>query len=171
LVQSFADWSGRAWEYCSIEAKRFLGSSVHSKNANRFEKCDVPSRREEFLGHEPRLNMDEKLNVRQGITLRISASGHATVPWLVAVPVVWTRPPLAYVRKWRLTLARAALMRGDAAVASIANRVGYTSQSAFGHAFRRAFGTSPKANFRSEDQQLSRQGNLAPGIPVPTNSR
>jgi len=51
--------------------------------------------------------------------------------------------PLAYVRAWRLTLARAALGRRDADVASIASKVGYTSQSAFGHAFRRSFGTSP----------------------------
>lgn len=62
------------------------------------------------------------------------------------------QPPLTYVRTWRLTLARAALTRGDATVASIANRIGYTSQSAFGHAFRRAFGISPKANFRSEER-------------------
>ena len=61
------------------------------------------------------------------------------------------QPPLTYVRGWRLTLAHAALKRGDASVASIANMVGYTSQSAFGHAFRRAFGASPKANPRSED--------------------
>ncbi|ALG75358.1 AraC family transcriptional regulator [Azospirillum thiophilum] len=53
--------------------------------------------------------------------------------------------PLAYVRAWRLTLARAALGRGDADVASIASKVGYTSQSAFGHAFRRSFGISPRA--------------------------
>ncbi len=54
-------------------------------------------------------------------------------------------PPLAYVRAWRLTLARVALTRHEADVASIANKVGYASQSAFGYAFRRAFGTSPGA--------------------------
>lgn len=55
------------------------------------------------------------------------------------------QPPLAYLRTWRLTLARAALRRGDADVASIATSVGYTSQSAFGHAYRRYFGSSPKS--------------------------
>ncbi|WP_202948640.1 AraC family transcriptional regulator [Novosphingobium sp. AP12] len=58
------------------------------------------------------------------------------------------QPPLTYVRAWRLTLARASLARGDGTVASIANRVGYTSQSAFGHAFRSAFGAAPKAKSR-----------------------
>lgn len=59
------------------------------------------------------------------------------------------QPPLAYVRAWRLTIARAALTRGDETVASIAHKVGYTSQSAFGHAYRRAFGAPPKADARS----------------------
>jgi AraC-like DNA-binding protein len=55
------------------------------------------------------------------------------------------QPPLAYLRAWRLTIARAALARGDATVATIARNVGYESQSAFGHAFKREFGSPPKA--------------------------
>jgi AraC-like DNA-binding protein len=55
------------------------------------------------------------------------------------------QPPLGYVRAWRLTLARAALARGDADIASIGSKLGYTSQSAFTFAFRRAFGASPKS--------------------------
>lgn len=58
------------------------------------------------------------------------------------------QPPLAYLRAWRLTIARAALMRGDTTVALAASTVGYTSQSAFTHAFRRAFGCPPKADAR-----------------------
>lgn len=58
------------------------------------------------------------------------------------------QPPLGYVRAWRLTIARAALAGGEADVASIAKAVGYMSQSAFAHAFRRAFGVSPTADAR-----------------------
>jgi AraC-like DNA-binding protein len=58
------------------------------------------------------------------------------------------QPPLNYLRAWRLTLARAALARGDADIARLASSVGYTSQSAFTHAFRSAFGTTPKAATR-----------------------
>jgi transcriptional regulator GlxA family with amidase domain len=65
------------------------------------------------------------------------------------------QPPLGYVRAWRLTLARAALVRGDSDVASIAGKVGYTSQSAFGHAFRCAFGMSPKAGAHATAQKAS----------------
>ncbi|WP_395068526.1 cupin domain-containing protein [Paraburkholderia silvatlantica] len=59
------------------------------------------------------------------------------------------QPPLSYLRAWRLTIARAALMRGDTTIALVASKVGYTSQSAFSHAFRRAFGCPPKADARS----------------------
>jgi len=56
--------------------------------------------------------------------------------------------PLAYVLAWRLTIARAALACRDETVASIANKVGYNSQSAFSYAFRCAFGSPPKARAR-----------------------
>lgn len=59
------------------------------------------------------------------------------------------QPPLGYVRAWRLTAARAALARGEADIAGVACGLGYTSQSAFTHAFRRAFGMTPKAATRS----------------------
>ncbi|MGF7146816.1 AraC-like DNA-binding protein [Sphingomonas zeicaulis] len=58
------------------------------------------------------------------------------------------QPPLSYLRMWRLMAARTALHRGGMTVAQAALAVGYTSQSAFSHAFRRAFGASPKAGRR-----------------------
>jgi len=101
---------------------------------------------------------------RLGRVLRVIHGGIAQ-PWTVArlagvagmsraaFSAEFTRrvgqPPLSYVRTWRLTIARAALAHGDETVASIASRVGYTSQSAFGHAYRCAFGASPKAHARS----------------------
>ena len=65
------------------------------------------------------------------------------------------QPPLTYVRKWRLALARAALTRGGETVANVANSLGYRSQSAFGNAFRRAFGVAPIAISRSSREQQS----------------
>lgn len=56
------------------------------------------------------------------------------------------RPPLSYLRAWRLALARKALSGGEASVADVADMVGYRSQGAFAQAFRRAFGTSPKGD-------------------------
>lgn len=59
------------------------------------------------------------------------------------------QPPLAYVRAWRLTLARAALAGGNTDIASIGTKLGYRSQSAFTYAFRRAFGAPPKTLTRA----------------------
>jgi len=100
-------------------------------------------------------------DIRIGRALR-AIHGDVAQPWTVAglahhagmsraaFSAEFTRlvgqPPLGYIRAWRLALARAALARGNETVASIASRVGYTSQGAFGHAYRRAFGTSPKAD-------------------------
>jgi len=52
--------------------------------------------------------------------------------------------PIAYVRLWRMTLARIDLKAGHA-IADVARRLGYSSQSSFGHAYRRTFGVSPGA--------------------------
>lgn len=91
--------------------------------------------------------------------------GNIAYPWTVAglasvagmsraaFSAAFTRrvgqPPLGYLRAWRLTIARAALARGDADIARIASNLGYTSQSAFTHAFRCAFGMTPKAATRA----------------------
>ncbi|SHG64715.1 AraC-type DNA-binding protein [Kaistia soli DSM 19436] len=53
-------------------------------------------------------------------------------------------PPLAYVRNWRMTRARIALSSRHESVKSVAADVGYLSESAFGHAFRRHFGVPPR---------------------------
>lgn len=54
------------------------------------------------------------------------------------------RPPLDYLTHWRMMLARHLLEQGDLDVQSVAARVGYTSQSAFGHAYKRTIGHSPR---------------------------
>ncbi|MEM9063258.1 MAG: AraC family transcriptional regulator [Pseudomonadota bacterium] len=50
--------------------------------------------------------------------------------------------PLAYLRRWRLVLARKDLERGDR-VQSVARRYGYASGEAFNRAFQRFFGHPP----------------------------
>ncbi len=55
------------------------------------------------------------------------------------------RPPLDYLTHWRMVLARGKLSGGCASVASVAAEVGYNSQSAFAHAFKRTFGYTPRA--------------------------
>ncbi len=52
-------------------------------------------------------------------------------------------PPLTYLTAWRMRLARRALMETRASVATIAYDLGYASESAFSHAFKRTTGISP----------------------------
>ncbi len=53
-------------------------------------------------------------------------------------------PPLAYLTEWRMRLARRALQEGSTPVSAIAYSLGYTSESAFSHAFKRTTGVAPK---------------------------
>jgi len=51
--------------------------------------------------------------------------------------------PLAYLARWRMRLAEQALRSGDVPVAVLARDLGYASESAFSHAFKRVVGMSP----------------------------
>lgn len=99
------------------------------------------------------------LDPRVGRALR-ALHGDVAHPWTVgdlagvagmsraAFAAEFTRrigqPPLSYLRAWRLALARKALASKERSVADVADMVGYRSQGAFAHAFRRAFGRSPR---------------------------
>jgi AraC-like DNA-binding protein len=67
--------------------------------------------------------------------------------------------PLDYLARWRMTLARRALRHSDEAIAGIAERVGYLSDTAFSSAFKRATGQSP-ARFRAESRTGADSGLL-----------
>lgn len=52
-------------------------------------------------------------------------------------------PPMTYLTGWRLDRARAELERGETSIATVAARVGYTSDAAFARAFKRHHGVTP----------------------------
>ena len=54
-------------------------------------------------------------------------------------------PPLTYLADWRMRLAERALRDAATPVSVVAQTLGYASESAFSHAFKRATGNSPKA--------------------------
>ncbi len=53
------------------------------------------------------------------------------------------QPPLTYLTWWRMTLAAKLLRESDAPLAAVAREVGYTSEFAFAHAFKRSHGEPP----------------------------
>ncbi len=58
--------------------------------------------------------------------------------------------PMAYLTWWRLSTASRLLRETNAPLAVVARQVGYGSEFAFAHAFKREFGTAPGA-FRKHD--------------------
>src|SRR5690606_22413819 len=54
-----------------------------------------------------------------------SVAGMSRAAFAAAFTRQMGQPALAYLRAWRLTIARAALLRGDAPVGVVASRVGY----------------------------------------------
>lgn len=54
-------------------------------------------------------------------------------------------PPMQYLMRWRLALAARTLRAGGDAIARVAERSGYESETAFSRAFRREFGMPPAA--------------------------
>jgi len=54
-------------------------------------------------------------------------------------------PPLTYLTRWRLELARRALRDSNRTLAAIASDVGYESEFAFSRAFKRQLGAAPSA--------------------------
>jgi AraC-like DNA-binding protein len=62
--------------------------------------------------------------------------------------------PLAYLTEWRMRLAEHALREDKISVSELAQSLGYTSESAFSHAFKRVTGMAPKHYRVSIEGQL-----------------
>jgi AraC-like DNA-binding protein len=60
------------------------------------------------------------------------------------------RPPLDYLIRWRMVLAQKKLKENQT-VARVAVAVGYNSQSAFAHAFKRTLGRTPRSEIMGKD--------------------
>ena len=58
------------------------------------------------------------------------------------------KPPMTYLTGWRLACGARLLRETQAPLATVARQVGYSTEFAFGGAFRRAYGVSP-GRFRS----------------------
>jgi AraC-like DNA-binding protein len=61
--------------------------------------------------------------------------------------------PLAYLTAWRMHLAERAFRDENAPVAELAERLGYTSESAFSNAFKRVTGSAPRSFRRAGTTQ------------------
>ena len=58
-------------------------------------------------------------------------------------------PVMDYLTRWRMMLAADRLSRGGLSIAQVAPMVGYDSESAFGAAFKRVMGRSPRRHVKA----------------------
>ncbi|WP_040702777.1 AraC family transcriptional regulator [Nocardiopsis ganjiahuensis] len=71
-------------------------------------------------------------------------------------------PPLTYLSRWRMLLARRALRDSNARVSALASELGYASEGAFSTAFKRVVGESPlRYRQRVRAHPRNRPGNSA----------
>ncbi|MFE7379104.1 AraC family transcriptional regulator [Streptomyces zhihengii] len=70
-------------------------------------------------------------------------AGLSRAPFARRFAVLVGQPPLGYLTWWRMTTAARLLLTSDAPLRSIATQVGYTSEFAFAHAFKRTHGSAP----------------------------
>jgi AraC-like DNA-binding protein len=68
--------------------------------------------------------------------------------------------PLGYLTEWRMRLADRALRQNGASIAKLAQSLGYASESAFSHAFKRVTGRAPKLARREEGSLIMTQSEL-----------
>ncbi|MEJ8811163.1 AraC family transcriptional regulator [Variovorax ureilyticus] len=68
--------------------------------------------------------------------------------------------PMQYLTQWRMLLAANLLTRSNAPLASIAEDVGYQTDTAFSRAFRREFGAPPAAWRRTQALRSQERGAL-----------
>jgi AraC-like DNA-binding protein len=64
-------------------------------------------------------------------------------------------PPIQYLTQWRMQLASRLLRESQSTVLSVALRVGYDSEGAFGRAFKRLVGMPPAAWRRKHGQRIA----------------
>ena len=77
-------------------------------------------------------------------------------------------PPMNYLARWRLTVARTLLLREDLTILDVAQRVGYRSQASFSQAFRESSG-APPGRYRERARREVRQSARPPGPVEPQN--
>ena len=83
------------------------------------------------------------------------AAGMSRTSFAVRFREVMGMPPLTYLSNWRMHLAARHLLAG-ATVAEVADVIGYTSESAFSHAFKRSMGVAP-GRYRKNAEDMEGQ--------------
>ncbi|MFJ2992838.1 AraC family transcriptional regulator [Pandoraea sp. NPDC087047] len=74
-----------------------------------------------------------------------NASGMSRATFALHFRTVAGVGPVGYLAQWRMRLAEQELRKGGISIAKLAESLGYSSESAFSHAFKRVTGYPPKS--------------------------
>lgn len=94
------------------------------------------------------LTMQERPEVPWTVERLARASGMSRAVFARRFHDLVGHPPLRYLTRWRMNLAEQLLAETDLPIRVIAQRVGYSSEFAFGKAFNREVGIAPGAHRR-----------------------
>ncbi|WP_347557332.1 AraC family transcriptional regulator [Robbsia sp. KACC 23696] len=76
--------------------------------------------------------------------------------------------PIAYLIEWRMRLAERSLRESGLSIASVGRSLGYTSESAFSHAFKRILGYAPRSYRAARRDSARRLREGSEGAPPPS---
>jgi AraC-like DNA-binding protein len=91
------------------------------------------------------VNMQNRPEISWTIESLARASGLSRATFARRFTDMVAQPPLRYLTWWRMTLAGRLLTESDLPISVVAQRVGYSSEFAFGKAFAREMGIAPGA--------------------------
>lgn len=116
---------------------------------------EEPPRRGGWIGAltDPRLGAAlDRIHAEPGRAWTVKAlaeiAGMSRTSFAEAFHTAIGRSPIDYVSRWRMQVGEDLIHRGHS-IAEVAVRLGYTSQSAFGAAFKRITGRSPRASAKT----------------------
>ena len=93
-------------------------------------------------------SMHEDPSRNIGLSELAKAAGMSRTRFAVHFKSVVGLAPLAYLTEWRMRLAQRALRDDETSMFELAASLGYASESAFSHAFKRVTGIAPR-NYRT----------------------
>lgn len=98
-------------------------------------------------------NMQNRPEIGWTIESLARASGLSRATFARRFTEMIGRPPLRYLTWWRMNVASQLLVESDLPISVIAQRVGYSSEFAFGKAFAREIGRAPGLHRRTENDR------------------
>lgn len=107
--------------------------------------------RDDRLVHALRLMHGDPSRVL-GLQELAKAAGMSRTRFAVLFKSVTGVAPLGYLRAWRIRLAERVLREESTSIAQLAESLGYASESAFSHAFKRITGVAPRS-FRTRARE------------------